>query len=166
MYRIRSGRGASRTAYYRCTGRGADRRSCGNLVRADAADAAVDRIIARYFDTPVMAHAVIPGNEAALAARLEEIRFEIAQLGAADLDDETYDRRLAALRAQRDEVRAAEVVPDRVELTDTGKVYSEEWARTPVPERGPWLARHGFRVYADRTGVTVEQGKDMHTISL
>ena len=104
-----------------------------------------------YFATPVMAHAIIPGNEAEIGARLEEIRFEMRQLGSADLDDEEYDRRLAELRAERDRVKAAEVVPDRVELTDTGEVYSELWARTPVPERGPWLARHGFRVYASKT---------------
>ena len=84
-----------------------------------------------------MAHAIIPGNEAEIAARLEEIRFEIGQLGSADLDDEEYDRRLAELRAERDRVKATEVVPDRVELTETGERYSELWARTPVPERGP-----------------------------
>jgi hypothetical protein len=165
MYRVVTGHGASRTAYYRCTGRGANRRSCGNMVRAELADAAVDRIIAEDFDTPVMAHAVIAGNEAALAARLEEIRFEIAQLGAADLDDEDYDRRLAALRAERDRVKAAEVVPDRVQLTDTGERYSQLWERTPASERGPWLARHGFRVTASKAGVTVMQGETAITIS-
>ena len=130
MYRLASG-------YYRCTGRGANRRGCGNMVRVDAADAAVNRAIAEDFATPVMAHAVIPGNEARIAARLEEIRFEVRQLGSADLDDAEYDRRLAGLRAERDQVKAAEVVPDRVELTDTGEVYSELWARTPGPRARP-----------------------------
>ena len=151
MYRLNTG-------YYRCTGRGAARRSCGLMVRVDAVDAAVDQIIARDFATPVMAHTVIPGNEAEVAARLDEIRFEISQLGSADLDDGEYDRRLSELRAERDRVKAAEVVPDRVELTATGERYSELWARTPVPERGPWLARHGFAVSASKTEVTVVQG--------
>jgi DNA invertase Pin-like site-specific DNA recombinase len=158
MYRVMTGRGASRTAYYRCTGRGADRRSCGNMVRAGAVDAAVDEIIARDFGLPVMAHTIIPGNEAEVTARLEEIRYEIAQLGSADLDDEEYDQRLAGLRAERDRIKATEIVPDRVELSDTGKVYSEQWASTPVPGRGPWLARHGFAVAASKTLVTVVQG--------
>ena len=119
----------------------------------------MDQLIAEYFATPVMAHTVIPGNEAELAARAEEIRFEIAQLGTADLDDGEYDRRLAALRAERDRIKDAEVVPDRVELADTGERYSELWARTPVPGRGPWLARHGFRVTASKTQVTVVMGQ-------
>jgi|SRR5271157_266045 len=166
MYRIAAGRGASRAAYYRCTGRGANRTSCGNMVRAEIADAAVDQLIMEWFGTPVMAHQVIPGNEAQIAARVEEIRFEIRQLGSADLDDEEYDRRLAGLRAERDRVKAAEVVPDRVELTGTGEVYSELWARTPVAERGPWLARHGFRVTASKAQVKVIQGEYVVTASL
>ena len=159
MYRLNTG-------YYRCTGRGADRRGCGNMVRAEVVDAAVDQLIIEWFGTPVMAHQVIPGNEARIAARLEEIRFEIRQLGSADLDDGEYDRRLAGLRAERDQVKAAEVVPDRVELTDTGEVYSELWTRTPVPERGPWLARHGFRVTASKAQVKVIQGEYVVTASL
>jgi hypothetical protein len=166
MYRVMTGRGASRTAYYRCTGRGADRRSCGNMVRAGLVDAAVDQLITEWFGTPVMAHTVIPGTEAEIAARLEEIRFEISQLGSADLGDEEYDLRLAALRTERDQVKQAEVVPDRVELADTGEVYSGLWARTPVPERGPWLARHGFRVTASRTQVKVAQGERLVTEDL
>ena len=159
MYRLNTG-------YYRCTGRGASRRGCGNMVPVGLADAAADQIIMTYFATPVMAHTIIPGNEAETAARLEEIQFEIRQLGAAELDDAEYDRRLAALRAERDEIRAAPVVPDRVELTDTGERYAELWQRTPVPERGPWLARHGFRVTASRTEVTVAQGTTFGRIVL
>jgi hypothetical protein len=166
MYRITTGRGASRAAYYRCAGRGAARKGCGNMVRTGAADAAVDRIMTEYFATPVMKHTVIPGNEAEIAARLEEIRFEIAQLGTAELDDEEYDRRLAGLRAERDQAQAAEVVPDRVELADTGEVYSDLWARTAAPGRGPWLARHGFEVYASKTQVKVVKGEYVVTASL
>jgi DNA invertase Pin-like site-specific DNA recombinase len=165
MYRIRAGNGNTHL-YYRCTGRGSDRRGCGNMVRAALVDAAVDQLIMEWFSTPVMAHTVIPGNEAEIAARAEEIRFEISQLGSADLGDEEYDLRLASLRAERDQVKQAEVVPDRVELADTGEVYSELWARTPVPERGPWLARHGFRVTASRTQVKVAQGERVVTEDL
>jgi site-specific DNA recombinase len=159
MYRLASG-------YYRCTGRGADRRGCGNMVRAGAVDAAVDRIITETFDKPVMAHAIIPGNEAQIAARLEEVKFEMRQLGSADVDDGEYDRRLAGLRAERDRVNAAEVVPECVELTDTGERYSQLWAQTAISERGPWLARHGFRVCASKAEVTVVQGEMSATVSL
>ena len=136
------------------------------MVRAEAVDAAVDRIITSYFDTPVMQHTIVPGNEADLAARLEEIRFEIGQLGSLDLGDDDYDRRLAGLREQRDRVKDTPAVPDRVELTDTGERYSRLWERTPAPERGPWLARHRFRVCASKAEVTVEQGGTTATVSL
>ena len=151
MYRLNTG-------YYRCTGRGANRKGCGTMVRAELVDAAVDRTIMERFNTPVLARTITPGNEGARAARLEEVRFEMRQLDPDDLSDEEYDRRLAELRAERDRVEAAEVVPDRVELTATGEVYSELWQQTPVAERGPWLARHGFAVTASKAGVTVVQG--------
>jgi site-specific DNA recombinase len=166
MYRVMTGRGASRTAYYRCTGRGADRRSCGNLVRAELVDAAVNQIIAEDFGTPVMAHTIIPGNEAEHAARVEEVQFEITQLLRLGLGDAEEDRRRAELRAERDRAMSAEVVPDRVALTDTGEVYSGLWERTPAPDRGPWLARHGFRVCASKAEVTVMQGEISATARL
>ena len=84
MYRITTGHGASRAAYYRCSGRGANRQGCGNMVRAEAVDDAASQIMAD-FGKPVMAHAVIPGNEAELAARAEDIQYEIRQLGTLDL---------------------------------------------------------------------------------
>ena len=136
------------------------------MVRAVVVDAAVDQLITEWFGTPVMARTVIPGNEAEVDSQLEEIRFAIGQLGSADLDDEEYDRRLAELRAGRDRLRRTEIVPDRVELTDTGERYSELWARTGLPERGPWLARHGFRVTASKAEVKVAKGEYVVPTSL
>ena len=168
MYLITCGRDKLNNPYlyYRCYGRGRARRGCGNLVRMELAHAAVSKIIAADFDVPVMEHRIVNGNEAAIEARLEEIRFEIGKLGSADLADEDYDRRLSELRAERDRVKATPVVADRVELTPTGESYAELWARTPVAERGPWLARHGFRVTASKTEVTVAQGGTSATVSL
>ncbi len=157
MYRITTGTGASRTAYYRCTGRGAARKGCGNMVRAELVDAAVNRIIITAYAIPVMEQQVVPGNAAEIGARLEEIKFEMRQLGAADLDDEEHDRKLSELRAERDRIKALPVVPDQVRETATGEVYADLWSRTPLPERGPWLARHGFTVRASRAEVTVSR---------
>ena len=33
--------------------------------------------------------------------------------------------------------------------------YREQFERTPVPERGPWLIKHGFKVYASKEEVRV-----------
>jgi DNA invertase Pin-like site-specific DNA recombinase len=155
MYRIMTGRGASRAAYYRCSGRGAARKGCGNMVRADAVDDAADRAIMTYYDLPVVAHTIIPGNEAEAAARLEAVLYEMRQLDPDGLGDDEYDRQLAALRAERDQIKA-----------DTGQRYAAQWALTRPPERGPWLTRHGFAVYATRRTVTVVQGDRAATVDL
>jgi site-specific DNA recombinase len=152
--------------YYRCFGRGANRQSCGLMVRVGMVDAAVDHLMRTFFNTPVMENRVKRGNEAQLENWLEEIRFEIAQLGSRDLPDEEYDAELARLRAERDQVAATKLIPDTVELVPTGEKYLELWERTPVPERGPWLARHGFRVTACKTEVTVAQGTVVVTLPL
>lgn len=48
MYRIKAGTvrtgGTGTFLYYRCTGRGADRRSCGNMVRAEVAVATLEQV--------------------------------------------------------------------------------------------------------------------------
>jgi site-specific DNA recombinase len=159
MYRIassRTNRHGEPYEYYRCTGRGNQRRSCGLMVRMELADRAVDTAMRLRFNTPVMEHRVVPGNEAELENRDQEIRFKMKQLSE-DLPDEEYDAELARLRAERDANRATELIPDSVELVETGETYLELWERTEVPERGPWLAEHGFRVYASKAKVTVRQ---------
>ena len=70
------------------------------MIPLDAVDAAVDEIIAATFDIPVMKRKIIYGNEAEIETRVEEIKFEIQQLGSLDLSDEDYDRELARLRAK------------------------------------------------------------------
>jgi hypothetical protein len=169
MYRIRSGvreyrakRG--RTApgreyfYYRCSGRGAARVSCGNLVRMELVDAAVNAIIAGKFNTPVMEHQIVPGNEAQIENRLEEIRFELTQLAAKGLPWAEEDAERAVLRAEYDRVAATPIIEDRVDLLPTSETYLEQWERLAVPERGRWLAENGFKVYATKTGVRVTMG--------
>ena len=44
--------------------------------------------------------------------------------------------------------------------------YLELWERLNDPERGPWLAEHGFRVTASKERVTVSQGPVSATIEL
>jgi hypothetical protein len=41
MYRIKAGEGEAARHYYRCTGRGAQRRGCGNMIPLAAVDRAV-----------------------------------------------------------------------------------------------------------------------------
>jgi site-specific DNA recombinase len=154
------------TVYYRCFGRGSQRQSCGNMVPLEDVDAAVNEIIAATFDVPVMKREIIYGNEAEIEARVEEIKFEIQQLGSHDLSDEDYDRELARQRAERDRVANLDRVPDRVDLVPTGDTYYGLWQKLSTPERGAWLAAHGFRVTADKENVTVSQEFGSATVTL
>lgn len=52
MLRIAAGKGASRTLYYRCTGRGAQRRGCGNMVALAPVDQVVLNRIAYLSKAP------------------------------------------------------------------------------------------------------------------
>ncbi len=169
MYRIKSSvtsRVRATYHYYRCAGRGARRESCGNMVRVELADEAVNDIIAETFDVPVMEHRIVYGNEAEIEDELEKIRFEIRQLGARELPDDEYDAELTRLRAERDRVAATELVPDRAELLPTGDTYAGLWERLSTPERGAWLAAKGFRVYASKAEVRVVLGDTEAAISL
>ena len=149
MYRIMiRGAAGSRLAYYRCTGRGSQRKGCGNMVRLALVDDAVNHVIAETFNVPVMMKQVTPGDDH--SAELKAVKLEIRQLAQVDLPDDEYDRRLTELRAERDRIDGLEVTPGKVELVPTGEVYSEIWDSLPAGERGPWLVARGFRIMADK----------------
>ncbi|HEX7162888.1 MAG TPA: recombinase family protein [Trebonia sp.] len=166
MYRHRAtGRGRP-YHYYRCQGRGRNRRSCGNMVRVELVDAAVNEIMTSTFDVPVMRHEIVYGNEAEIEAELERIKFELKQLAARELAWEEEDRERARLRAEHDRVANTKLIKDHVELVETGDTYFELWERLSVPARGPWLIEHGFRVTASKEHVTVSQGLVSATVEL
>jgi site-specific DNA recombinase len=166
MYRHRALSRGRPYFYYRCFGRGSGRRSCGNMVRVELVDAAVNEIMAMTFGIPVMRHEIVYGNEAEMEAELERIKFELSQLGKLGLTDEEEDAERARLRAERDRVANTEVVEDRVELVETDDTYLELWDRLGASERGPWLAEHGFRVTASKEHATVSQGSVSATVAL
>jgi DNA invertase Pin-like site-specific DNA recombinase len=158
MYRVRT-RGAQERPYfyYRCTGRGNLRQSCGNMVRMELIDSAVNEIMASTFDVPVMRPEIVYGNEAEIEAELERINFELKQLGAQGLPWEEEDRERARLRAEHERVANTKLIDDRVELVETDDTYLGVWERLSTPERGPWLAEHGFRVTASKERVIVSR---------
>jgi DNA invertase Pin-like site-specific DNA recombinase len=136
---------------YRCTGRGAARKGCGNNVSLAAADKAVNVLARRLFGTPVMVTRTIPGSDH--GAELELIRYEMRQLALLDLPDAEMDAELARLRTERDRLTALPSVPDRVEEVATSQTYADLWRALGDAERGPWLVSHGFRVLADKSTV-------------
>jgi site-specific DNA recombinase len=166
MYRHRALSRGRPYFYYRCFGRGSERRSCGNMVRVELVNAAVNEIMATAFDIPVMRYEVVYGNEAEIEAELERIKFELSQLGKLGLSDGEEDAERARLRAGRDRVASTDVVEDRVEVVETDDTYLDLWDRLAVAERGPWLAEHGFRVTASKERVTVSEGSVSASVTL
>lgn len=59
MYRHRALSRGSPYFYYRCFGRGSERRSCGNAVRVELVDAAVNEVMTSTFDVPVMRYEIM-----------------------------------------------------------------------------------------------------------
>jgi DNA invertase Pin-like site-specific DNA recombinase len=152
MYRVSGGAG---TLYYRCNGRGPARKGCGNMARADLVDNAVNAIIAKTFSTPVLVRRLIPGHDH--SAELAEVRYDMQQLPLRGLPRAEEDAERNRLRDEEDRLLALPSVPDRWEEVPNGHTYAGVWAELSTPERGPWLASHGFRVTADKTKVTVSR---------
>jgi len=155
MYRITGRLAGGRQAYYRCFGRGAQRQGCGNMVKMDIADEAADKIIAATFDTPVKTYVLIKGHD--WEDEIKAVKEEISELGTLDLSDDEYDRRLRELRAERDRLNDLPAEDDEWREEDGGQTYADAYFALPVHERGGWLVRHGFTVYADKSAVTVSR---------
>lgn len=156
MYRL-TGRLAGGTAdYYRCFGRGAQRKGCGNMALMAAVDSAVDRIIAGTFARPVTRVTLIRGHD--WSDEIDAIKDELRSLNDAGLDDDSYDRRHAGLVAERDRLKGLPALPDELREEETGELWSEVYAAVGRPDRGAWLHAHGFAVTATKAAVTVSQG--------
>ena len=150
--------------YYRCSGIGAQRKSCGTMVNLAKVDAAVDWIIHETFGIPPMERRVIPGTDH--AADLESLKFELRQLPARDLPWDEEDAERSRLRAEYDRISALPTVPDQVVMVDSGQTYAGLWDSMKPQDRGAWLKRQGFTVRASRTAVTVSQGDVSDTVAL
>ncbi len=146
-----------RRLYYRCWGRGRhdQRRSCGNMVPMDLADAAVSKIMAVTFNRPVMRYELIKGHD--WEDEIQAVRDEIAALGALSLSDDEEDARRAELRAERDRLSSLPADEDEWREVETSETYAGVYAALETHERGAWLKSYGFTVRAGKTAVTVCQ---------
>jgi DNA invertase Pin-like site-specific DNA recombinase len=161
MYRITSKWGSSGTVdCYRCTGRGPQRRGCGNMVRTAAVDALVCEIIAEDFAVPHTQIEWIKGHD--WADEIEAVKDQIAALAMLDLEDDEYDTRHAALCAERNRLKGLPAEPDEEREIETGELLSDLFADEAVPARGAWLKAYGFRVTASKAEVTVERRGERH----
>ncbi len=148
--------GSGTLTYYRCTGTGSQRKGCGNMVRMEVADAAVNEIMATTFRVPVKRLILVKGSDS--QDELDEIRYRIRELDPDVMTDEQYDAELGRLRAERDRLKALPAQPDRWEEQLTGELYCDLYQALPVSERGAWLTSHGFLIHATKKEVSVIQG--------
>ena len=163
MYRTNlkiNGRADSpRRLHYRCWGRGRHdlRRSCGNTVPMDAADAAVSTIMAVKYNRPIVRYELVKGHD--WAEEIQAVKDDIASLGSLGLGDDDEDARRAELRAERDRLSALPADDDQWREVETDETYADVYAALERHERGAWLRSHGFRVTADKTMVAVEHAQ-------
>jgi DNA invertase Pin-like site-specific DNA recombinase len=123
MYRVKTGKPGSRGAYYRCHGRGAGRKSCGNMVPLELPDRAVSLLMAKYGQVKIMERRVIAGSHH--EAELAEIEIQMDQL---DKDASDYITRLTGLHAERTRIKALPAPPDKVQWVPTGQTLGQLWA--------------------------------------
>jgi DNA invertase Pin-like site-specific DNA recombinase len=144
MYRTTAGT-TVKHYYYRCSGRGAARRGCGNLVPVDVADARVDAYMAKSTNLITVTR-VVPGHN--YEAELEDIEMDLRRLAAQGLDEDKEDAERARLRAERKRLAALPSVPDELVTEPGDETYAERWARLGVPERNAWMREAGIRLFA------------------
>ena len=125
-----------RRLHYRCWGRGRHdrRRSCGNTVPMDLADATVSKIIAVTFNRPVMRYELIKGHD--WEDEIQAVRDEIAGLGALGLSDDEEDARRAELRAERDRLSSLPADKDEWREVETDETYAGVYAALPGARAG------------------------------
>ena len=137
-------------SWYRCAGRGTQRKSCGLMIPLATLDGIVGVCMrAHGRDLKIKDFFIEPGTDH--LAELQEVKFEIRSLAAMDLTDDEYDSRLARLRAERDRIAALPVTPDRLVERETGETYADKWKRLEGPERGAWLRERGLKIRATKT---------------
>jgi DNA invertase Pin-like site-specific DNA recombinase len=137
--------------FYRCAGRGAQRKGCGNMVRLDAVDQAVSQIMSSTH-LPIMRRVYEPGHDH--TSEIADVNFRIKQLDPETMTDAEYDAALAALRAERDSYTAMPDVPDRWTYVDTGETYAGKWASSD--DTGKQAMLKDTEIGATRDYVVVE----------
>lgn len=163
MYRMTGRLAGGRAEYYRCYGRGPQRKGCGNMVIMDDVDRAVNKIIAEWFAIPVVRRVRIKGHD--WSEEIDTVKDAIRDLGSQGLDDDEYDREHARLTAERNRLKALPAEPDQIQEEETGELWSDAYEAVERPRRGAWLKAHGFAVQATREAVTVMQGQLSGTVA-
>jgi Resolvase, N terminal domain/Recombinase/Recombinase zinc beta ribbon domain len=152
----RTSDGGHSKPYYRCRAQGApaeQRGGCGNNVSMALVDETVDKIMAVTWRRPVMLATLIRGTDH--QPELDAVALELRQLPGRNLSRADEQAERERLWAEEDRLKGLPVEDDRWAEVPTGELYSELYEAQPVSERGAWLHRHGFTVFASKAEVTL-----------
>ena len=151
MYRHAAASGGRQYIYYEC-------RQCGNRIQLEWANMAVDAIITKTQDRPVVDYRLIPGDDH--EAEKAAVREALDQLPRLGLDRRAEQAERERLWAEQDRLQALETVPARYDEVETGEgTYAEVWARLDPAGRSAFLNKRHFRVYATKKFVRLERGE-------
>jgi site-specific DNA recombinase len=146
MYRVFGGK--DRIPYYRCHGPSEHIKGCGVMVRIADADAWVAEQVAGWFDDPYM----IDDPNYTVELHVEEIKDLDNQIQSLDQDDDEYDEKHAALRAERkrlvklDDEAEKEALQNRPKQVPSGKTIGEEWAERDQEGKREFLLENGCEI--------------------
>jgi DNA invertase Pin-like site-specific DNA recombinase len=111
--------------YYRCVGRGAQRKGCGNMVKLDEVDAIIHEAMSED-DRPIMERIYIPGHNH--DAEIADVDYRITQLSPEGITRAEYMEKLQVLWDEKETYEKMPFVPDSWDLVDTGETYASKWA--------------------------------------
>jgi hypothetical protein len=113
----------------------------------DAVDGAVNRFIAGS-NRRIPERRVIPGND--WAAELKTVQFDMQKLSTRGLSRAEHLAELNKLWELEDELKAREVIPDRVEVILADRTFAQDWAGLAIEGRCAWLKKVGLKIRANR----------------
>jgi DNA invertase Pin-like site-specific DNA recombinase len=144
LYKVMTGRGASRRAYLRCSGTGPDRKGCGvPLIRLETAE----ELINEEMDTlnfPLVEFAIEPGNGAEIDAKLAALDYERRQVAMRGLTWAEEDAERDRIRREYELVAATPRTADRRVVIPTGEDYGSRWRKADADGRAAWLRSGEF----------------------
>jgi DNA invertase Pin-like site-specific DNA recombinase len=111
--------------FYRCAGRGPQRKGCGNMVRLTITDALVDQGM-RENTLPIMKRVYVPGHNH--DAEIADVDYRIFQLSPEGLTRAEYLAKQNELWDLKEALETMPFVPDRWDWVDTGETYAGKWA--------------------------------------
>jgi DNA invertase Pin-like site-specific DNA recombinase len=135
MYRIQGGggpKGGGQAYYYRCAGRGAQRKGCGNMVRLDLVDAMLDKDMSINHER-ILKRVYVPGHNH--DAEIADVDFRISQLSPEGLTRAEYNANLDKLWDEKEALQNLPHVDD-----DWKTVQIEDEHGNPVTYASKWTA--------------------------